>query len=75
MALLIGTMNIADADYYMLWFLECTEKISQLAPAWYGLVTLLSNIWTWGETIIMLTNKRRRPPHDFMAGTVVVYTP
>lgn len=74
-ALVIGTMNIADADYYTLGFLERTEKINQLAPAWYGFVILLSNIWTWGETIIMLTNKRRRAPHDFMAGTVVIYAP
>jgi uncharacterized RDD family membrane protein YckC len=30
--------------------------------------------WTLSEVIVMLTNKRRRALHDFLAGTVVVKT-
>lgn len=74
-ATVIATMKMPEADYYALGFVERSQKLDQLAPAWYGLVITLSNIWTWGESIIMLTNKRRRAPHDFMAGTVVIYAP
>lgn len=74
-ATVIATMKMPEADYYALGVLERSSKIDQLAPAWCGLVTILSNIWIWGESIITLTNKRRRAPHDFMAGTVVIYAP
>jgi hypothetical protein len=30
--------------------------------------------WTFSEVLVMLTNKRRRALHDFIAGTLVVRT-
>jgi uncharacterized RDD family membrane protein YckC len=33
---------------------------------------IFTNIWVWGELIAMLSNKRRRSIHDFIAGTVIV---
>lgn len=42
---------------------------------WYWQVYILENIWgIWGlaEIITMLTNKKRRAIHDFMAKTVVI---
>jgi uncharacterized RDD family membrane protein YckC len=29
-------------------------------------------VWIWIELIVMLTNRRRRALHDFIAGTVVI---
>jgi len=34
-----------------------------------------SAIWFWSEFITMLTNKRRRAVHDFIAGSVVIRVP
>ena len=33
---------------------------------------MLLQIWIWSELIVMLTNRRRRALHDFIAGTVVI---
>ena len=41
-------------------------------PNWYQSVNIIASIWIWSEFIIMLTNKKRRALHDFMAGTVVI---
>lgn len=39
-----------------------------------GLATSISFAWTGLEALTMLTNRRRRALHDFIAGTVVVRT-
>jgi uncharacterized RDD family membrane protein YckC len=44
----------------------------ELAPAWHPTVTVLLQIWVWGEFVTMLFNKKRRAVHDFIAGTVVI---
>jgi uncharacterized RDD family membrane protein YckC len=30
------------------------------------------NVWIFSEFVVLLTNKKRRALHDFMAGTVVI---
>jgi uncharacterized RDD family membrane protein YckC len=35
---------------------------------------ITDTLWSWAEIITMLTNKKRRAVHDFIAGTVVVRT-
>lgn len=70
--LIIGALNMSDTQYLSLGFQERTAKLVELAPRWYQPITILVNIWIWSEFIVMMTNKRRRAPHDFMAGTVVL---
>lgn len=48
------------------------DAIKDQLPFWYAWVNGAWNIWIWSEFIVMLTNKRRRALHDFMAGTVVL---
>jgi len=38
------------------------------------IISTIGNIWVWSEIIILLTNKRKRALHDFIAGTVIVKT-
>lgn len=71
--LIIGTLNMSDADYFSLGFQARSLKLVELAPHWYQPITLLVNIWILSEFIVMLTNKRRRALHDFLAGTVVIH--
>ena len=71
-ALLQTTLGMSDAEYFALDWQERMLRIQELAPSWLGSITLLTNIWVWGEFIVMLTNKKHRAIHDFMAGTVVV---
>lgn len=71
----LATLNITDAEYLALGWEERAVRLSELAPSWHSWVTVLINVWVWGEFVVMLTNKKRRAPHDFMAGTVVVRWP
>ncbi len=43
-----------------------------IGPVWYGVVSVVQNIWVWSELLVLLTNRKRRALHDFIAGTVVV---
>ena len=71
-ATLVGTLNISDSEYLSLGFQARNLRLMQLVPGWFMPVNILLNIWIWGEFVVMLTNKRRRALHDFMAGTVVI---
>lgn len=66
------TLGMSDIEYFALDWQERALRIQELAPNWLGWITLLTNIWIWGEFIVMMTNKKRRAIHDFIAGTVVV---
>jgi len=68
----IAILNITDAQY-----LAVENPILRLGtikdlPGWYKPIEQLSQLWIFSEFIVMLTNKKRRALHDFIAGTVVV---
>jgi hypothetical protein len=65
-------MGMTDAEYFSMGWIERTQQMIKQAPSWYQIVNITMNIWIWGEFITMLTNKKRRAVHDFMAGTVVI---
>jgi len=70
--LLISTMSMTDDLYFSLGYLARGQKMVALAPPWYGIVSILIQVWIWGEFVTMLFNKKRRAVHDFIAGTVVI---
>jgi hypothetical protein len=35
-------------------------------------IAVASQLWYWGELLVVLMNRRRRSLHDYLAGTVVV---
>lgn len=74
-ALLSSYMNMSDEIYFSLGWMDRSKKAVELAPIWYNFITILLNIWIWGEFITMLFNKKRRAIHDFIAGTVVIKKP
>jgi hypothetical protein len=43
-------------------------------PAWYQPVQIAGSVWLYSEFLVLLTNKKRRALHYFMAGTVVIRT-
>lgn len=67
-----ATMGISDAEYFALDWQEKALRMQELAPSWFSSITLLTNIWVWSEFVVMLTNRKRRAIHDFIAGTVVI---
>lgn len=72
LAPLIATLKMTDTIYFSMDWKERAMYTAEHAPSWNTIVTILMNIWIWSEFIVMLTNKRRRAIHDFMAGTVVI---
>jgi uncharacterized RDD family membrane protein YckC len=73
-AMLISVFHMSDAEYHALSFLERAQRMVALAPSWLKPVQIAQHVWVWGELIVLLTNRKRRALHDFIAGTVVVQT-
>lgn len=65
-------MGIPDTAYYNHGWQERSKTIAQNLPGLYTIFEYLTGIWVWSEFFIMLTNKKKRAIHDFIAGTIVV---
>ena len=63
---------LADNEVYKnLDWLEQAEYLDSLVVG-SSITYYLNQIWTWSEMVVLLTNKRKRAIHDFIAGTVIV---
>ncbi len=71
-ALTIPIINMTDAEFASMSFIERFQQIVQSAPSWYKIVHWANQIWIWSEFLVLLLNKRKRALHDFVAGTVVI---
>jgi uncharacterized RDD family membrane protein YckC len=67
-----ATLQMSDLEYASFGFLERNVRVMALVPVWFKPVQYLNNAWVFSEFIVLLTNKKRRALHDFIAGTVVV---
>jgi uncharacterized RDD family membrane protein YckC len=74
-ALLMPVLHMSDAEYHALSFMESAKRMVELAPSWNKPLEIVGDVWVWGELIVLLTNRKRRALHDFIAGTVVVHAP
>jgi uncharacterized RDD family membrane protein YckC len=72
-ALVFPLFHMNDAQYHSLSFTQLSLRISEMAPSWYKPLQWVQTAWVWGELIVLLTNRKRRALHDFIAGTVVVH--
>ncbi len=72
-AAMIYAVSKADESVYMnLSWLKRAKYLQSFYPTMAMLHLILSNIWVWGELIVLLTNEKKRAIHDFIAGTVIV---
>ncbi len=65
-------LEMTDAEYFSMGWQERALYMIERASSWYNIVNIAMNAWIWSEFIVMLTNKKRRALHDFIAGTVVI---
>ena len=70
--LIYAYLAITDSEYLSWGFLERPKRLEALTPAWYRPAYIVLQIWIWGEFVVMMTNRKRRALHDFIAGTVVI---
>jgi uncharacterized RDD family membrane protein YckC len=68
----IGVLRTTDAQFVGLSLMEQFDLLEANGPPWNGVLSIVFGVWYWGELIVMLTNKKRRALHDFLAGTVVI---
>ncbi len=71
-AMLAAVLGMSDAQYHSYGFMERAQREAELAPSWLKPLQGLQNVWTWSEFLILLTNRKKRALHDFIAGTVVI---
>jgi uncharacterized RDD family membrane protein YckC len=69
---LVAFSHITAAEYAALPTADHFPRLSALLPTWCSWIGIVQRIWNWGELIVLLTNRKRRAMHDFIAGTVVV---
>jgi uncharacterized RDD family membrane protein YckC len=73
-AMSMAVLAMTDEQYFSYGYIARSAKIVEFAPSWYYSVVIALQIWTWGEYITMMFNKRRRSVQDWMGGTVVLHT-
>ena len=61
-----------ESTYINLSWINQTAYLMSFAPFLSAVYTWSSNIWIYSEFIVLLTNKRKRAIHDYIAGTVIV---
>lgn len=72
-AAMVAVLSLTDVQYFAApSFLERSKMVMAVTPSWHGPINIALNVWMWGEFLVMLTNKKRRAIHDFIAGTVVI---
>ncbi|MDR1322184.1 MAG: RDD family protein [Gracilibacteraceae bacterium] len=71
MIMMTVAILLADEEIYNnLGMFQKSAYLSSLVRN--NIVIALTNIWYWGEFVVLLFNKRKRALHDFIGGTVVV---
>jgi len=61
-------------EWSSLGFAERGRLVGERNLARHWSFDTIMQAWVWGELLILLTNKKKRAAHDFIAGTVVVRT-
>lgn len=69
----IKSNSLADDETFKsLGWLKRQEYLMSFSPILFKIHSWINNIWIYGELIVLLTNKRKRALHDFIANTVIV---
>lgn len=72
-ATIIADFQLTDAEFFSApSFIERAQLVKAATPVWAGPFEVLMHLWIWSEFIVMMTNRKRRALHDFIAGTVVI---
>jgi len=65
--------QVSHEDYsHAMGFVARMELLRPYQPSWVSQIDIVGQVWTWGELIVLLLNRRKRALHDFIAGTIVI---
>jgi uncharacterized RDD family membrane protein YckC len=71
----IALFHMTDAEYFALNHHKHFAEVAKMAPPWCHWIEIASLVWALSELVVLLTNRKRRALHDFIAGTVVIQVP
>jgi len=74
-AIIIASLEMTDSEYLSLTTTMQWKALRERTPSWYNAIQTIHSIWMWSELLVLLTNRKRRALHDFIAGTVVIRKP
>ncbi|SRR6266566_5721728 len=70
--MILASLQISDSQYHALTWRDWSERLMALGPSWLQPVQHVQTAWMWSEFLVLLTNRKKRALHDFIAGTVVI---
>jgi uncharacterized RDD family membrane protein YckC len=73
--LTLTLVHMTDAEYFALDQTKHYEELGRIALPWVHWAHSAISFWVWSEFVVLLTNRKRRALHDFIAGTVVIHKP
>ena len=68
----VATTKLPEATFFTSNFIDRARALEPFYPRWYDVVDVAGSVWMWSELVVLLTNRKRRALHDFIAGTVVI---
>jgi len=71
-ALVISLTHVPNEEFLALTFKTRINHLEAGAPPWFEPLQIVGSVWIYSEFLVLLTNKKRRALHDFLAGTVVI---
>lgn len=71
----ISLLSLTDAQYAAFKHRHHYTELERFGPLWLHWAQIATQVWALSEFVVMLTNRKRRALHDFLAGTAVVYRP
>jgi uncharacterized RDD family membrane protein YckC len=69
----IAMTRLSDSNWGHGW-LTLSHRLQAAEPTWGRWSDTAVQIWFWSELLVLLSNRKRRALHDFIAGTVVIKT-
>ena len=71
----VAALQVSDAAYAGLTMSERADLLGAQNASLESMVGWAFMLWVGSEFVVLLTNRKRRALHDFIAGTVVVVDP
>lgn len=68
----LAALGMADDEHFSRSWFDLQDQLERTAPGWKRWINIANQVWTRSEVIVLLTNRKRRAIHDFIAGTIVV---
>lgn len=74
-AIILASLKMTDKEYLSLSMTLQFKALQDRTPSWNKVIQTTQTIWIWSEFVVLLTNRKKRALHDFIAGTVVIRKP